>query len=105
MKAEDINKAILSKRAWDLTCKPKTLAAKLMPEKYGNFFGPHNSHKTEASPVRKGIQICEEAIKIDACKTLGNGKETKVWLTLRYQEILSSYHNQNLVLTAHQIKV
>lgn len=49
-------------------------------KKYGNFLTTNNRNITNASPVWKGLNICKETLLKGACKWIGNGLNTKVWL-------------------------
>ncbi|PKI46656.1 hypothetical protein CRG98_032998 [Punica granatum] len=77
-KAEDSNKAMLSKTAWALTKSNNSLAGRAMKAKYGNFLNPSN--RSSPSPIWKGIQWCKDTIQAGTLFSVGNDSSISAWL-------------------------
>ncbi|PKI59227.1 hypothetical protein CRG98_020390 [Punica granatum] len=77
-RAEDSNKAMLSKTAWALTKGNGSLAGRAFKAKYGNFLNSPNC--PSASPIWKGLQWCKDTIQASTCFSIGNGSSTSAWL-------------------------
>lgn len=64
-RTSDMNRALLSKVAWDLTVEKDTLAARILRSKYGTPLSPKLKSKKSISYIWKGI--------LERAGTLGKG--------------------------------
>lgn len=78
-KAQDCNKAMLSKTAWILTQNTQGLNSQTLMVKYGNFLGPQNRSTRSASQVWKQLEWCKDTIKKGFIKPIGDGSTTNIW--------------------------
>ncbi|XP_031374099.1 uncharacterized protein LOC116188763 [Punica granatum] len=76
-RAEDSNKAMLSKTSWALTKTNISLAGRAIKAKYGNFL--KSSNRSSPSPIWRGLQWCKDTIKNNTCFSVGNGTSILVW--------------------------
>ncbi|PKI78587.1 hypothetical protein CRG98_000964 [Punica granatum] len=76
-RAEDLNKAMLSKTAWALTITSNSLAGKAFKAKYGNFL--NTSNRSYASLIWKGLQWCKDTVQNSICFSVGNGTSISIW--------------------------
>lgn len=62
-KADDSNKAMLSKTAWALVREKDNLAMQILKARYGTLLLAENRASSVASQVWKGLQWCKNTMK------------------------------------------
>ncbi|PKH47875.1 hypothetical protein CRG98_050412 [Punica granatum] len=77
-RAEDTNKAMLSKTVWALTKSNESLASRALKAKYGNFL--NSTNRSSPSSIWKGLRWCKNTIQNSTCFSIGDGATTSVWI-------------------------
>ncbi|PKI32706.1 hypothetical protein CRG98_046903 [Punica granatum] len=62
-RAEDSNRAILSKTAWALTSNSNSVASRVMKTKYGNFIAPLQFSAASTLSIWKGLNWCRNTLQ------------------------------------------
>ncbi|PKI45620.1 hypothetical protein CRG98_033936 [Punica granatum] len=81
-KAEDSNRAMLSKIVWALTSNSNSLVSLVMKAKYENFIAPLQRLVASASSIWKGLNWCRSIMQAGTCFSIGKGASTSAWQDL-----------------------